>query len=451
MKKFPSLTSGPVGSQLVRMTVPMLMGTLSIMIFHLVDTFFLGRYSSEALTAVTFTFPVMMTLGSLALGLGVGVSAVVANAIGEGNQRQVQRLTTDSLFLSVLMVTACAGVGLLTMNPLFRVLGAEGEILHLVRQYMEVWYWSVGMVVIPMVGNGAIRATGDTRTPGLVMMVAAITNVVLDPILIFGWGPIPEMGVRGAALATAGARTMTLMASIYVLVFREKMVSRHGMTPAAVIRSWRRVLHVGIPAAGTRMVVPIAMGVITRLVATYGPAAVAAFGVGSRVGMFVFSVIMSLAAALGPFIGQNLGAGLLDRVRRATWLSCGFGFIYGILIWLMVASLARPIALLFNKDPEMVSAAVNYFRIVPIGAGFSAVLVLAGSVMNAMLKPGTAAGLTVLQIVILYLPLSFLGSRVLGLEGIFWASAVTNILAGIVAVVILRHRLKTLVPTTNET
>ena len=446
MKPTAPLTTGPVGRQLINMTTPMLMGILSVMIFHLVDTFYLGRYGTETLTAITFTFPVMMTLGSLALGLGVGVSAVVANAIGEGNRLLVQRLSTDSLVLSVLIVSACAGVGLLTIDPLFRALGAEGEILHLVRQYMEIWYWSVGLVVIPMVGNAAIRATGDTRTPSLLMMTAAVTNAILDPILIFGWGPVPELGIQGAALATATARAITLLASIYVLGFREKMISRRGMTPGAVLKSWRRILHVGLPAASMRMVVPIGMGVITRLVAAYGPASVAAFGIGSRVGMFVFAVIMAQGGALAPFIGQNLGARLPDRVRRAAWLSSGFGFCYGILVWLIVAVLARPIASLFNGDPEVVVVATTYFRIVPIGAGFSAVVALTGSVMNAMLKPGAAVGLTVLQMFVLYLPLSFLGTRLMGLEGIFWAAAVANILAGLVAAGILRQRLKALTP-----
>ena len=154
------LVDGPVGRHLVRLTVPMMAGILSIMIFHLVDNFFLGRYSTEALAAITFAFPVVATLGSLALGLGVGVSVVVSNAIGQGDRHEVQRLTTDSLLLSVLVVTTCGAAGLLTMDPLFAVLGADADVALLVRQYMQIWYWSVGLVVIPMTGNAAIRATG---------------------------------------------------------------------------------------------------------------------------------------------------------------------------------------------------------------------------------------------------------------------------------------------------
>ncbi|MFH2053441.1 MAG: MATE family efflux transporter [bacterium] len=442
MNHAATLTTGPIGARLTRMTGSMLLGIMGIMAFNLADTFFLGRYSTEALSAITFTFPVVMTLASLALGLGVGVSAVISNAIGEGDQHRVQRLTTDSLVLSVLIVVACAGAGLLTIDPLFRALGAEGEIHAMVGRYMRIWYWSVGFVVIPMVGNSAVRATGDTRTPSLVMLSAAVTNVILDPILIFGWGPIPSMGMEGAAIATAVSRASSLSAAVYVLGFREKMISRKGMTPSAVLASWRRILHVGLPSAATRMIVPFGVGLITRLIASFGPTAVAAFGVGSRVGMLVFAVVMALSAALAPFIGQNLGAGRPDRVHRAAWLATAFGAAYGVATWVVVALLARPIAGVFNDHPEVIEAAVRYFRIVPLGAAMSAALAVAGTVLNAMLKPGRAAALAGFQMFILNVPLSYLGARLLGLDGVWWAAVLANTVAGMAALAMMRSELE---------
>lgn len=441
MRVSPSLTSGPVGRRLVSLTIPMMMGIMSLMVFNLVDTFFLGRLSLEALSAITFTFPVVMIIGNLALGLGVGVSAVVSNAIGAGDPHKARRLTTDSIILSLLIVLVCAAIGRLTIDPLFAALGAEGRILELTRQYMEIYYLSVGLVVVPMIGNSATRATGDTKTPSLVMLIAALTNVALDPILIFGWGPVPGLGMRGAALATAASRAISLVAALYLLGWRDKMLSRQGMTMATVLGNWRRILHVGLPAAGMRMIVPLGVGVIVHLVASYGPEPVAAFGIGSRVGMFVFSVIMALAAALAPFIGQNLGARRSDRVRRAAWLATGFGFVYGLAVSAMIALLARPITLLFNDHPEVVAVSVKYFRIVPLGAAFSAVLAVAGTVLNAMFKPLTAAALTVLQMFVLYIPLSYLGAELAGLEGIFWATVAANVAAGLAAAWVMRREL----------
>lgn len=442
MRTDPSLTTGPIGRRLVALTLPMMMGIMSLMVFNLVDTFFLGRYSIEALSAIAFTFPVVMFVGNLALGLGVGVSAVVSKAIGMGDPERARRLTTDSLSLSVLIVLIFAVAGYATIDPLFAALGAEGRILELTRQYMQVYYASVGMVVIPMIGNSATRATGDTKTPSLVMLIAALTNVVLDPLMIFGWGPVPELGMRGAALATAISRAISLVAALYLLGRRDRMLSRRGMTPAEVLRNWRRTLHVGLPAAATRMIVPLGVGVITHLVARHGSEAVAAFGIGSRVGMFVFAVVMALAAALAPFIGQNLGARRPDRVRRAAWLSTGFGFLYGLAVSVLVALLAEPITRVFNDHPAVVAVSVDYFRIVPLGAAFSAVLAIAGTVLNAMFKPMTAASLAFLQMFVLNIPLSYLAAATAGLRGIFWAAVAANVVAGALSALVMRRHLR---------
>jgi len=339
-----TLTEGPIGIRLLRMAGPMLMGMIAIMAFNLVDTFFLGRFSTDALTAISFTFPVVMSLGSLALGLGMGAAAVISNAIGEGDNDRVMRLTTDALILSFVIVAVVAVAGRLTVRPLFAAMGAEGRVLDLVASYMDIWYLSIGVLVIPMVGNSAIRATGDTRTPAIIMMVAALTNVIADPILIFGLGPAPRLGIEGAAIATALARATSLTAAVYVLGARKKMLSTRGMGVRAFLASSRRILHVGLPAAGMRMVMPLGMGVIIRLVARFGPPAVAAYGVGTRVGMFAFALIMALGASLMPFIGQNLGARRLDRVNGAAWFSVKFGMVYGLVVWLVFLVFARPIA-----------------------------------------------------------------------------------------------------------
>lgn len=442
MPRTATLTTGPVGPSLLRMAGPMLMGMIAIMAFNLVDTFFLGRFSTDALTAISFTFPVVMSLGSLALGLGMGASAVISNAIGEGDQQGVQRLTTDALILSFVIVAVVAAAGMLTVRPLFAAMGAEGEILDLVVRYMRIWYLSVGVLVIPMVGNSAIRATGDTRTPAIIMMISALTNVIADPILIFGWGPVPRLGIEGAAIATAMARATSLAAALYVLGVRKKMLSRRGMTVSAVLASSRRILHVGLPAAATRMVMPLGMGVIIRLVAQFGPAAVAAYGVGTRVGMFAFAVIMALGASLVPFIGQNLGARRLDRVHDAAWFSVKFGMGYGLLIWLVFLVFARPIAAIFNGDEGFQEATVLFFRIAPVGAAFSAAASMASTVLNGMLKPLRAASLSVLQMFALTIPLSILGAKIAGLAGVFWAGVAASAVAAVVGLIVMSRAMR---------
>ena len=183
--KNAKLIEGPVQRTLIRLTLPMVLGTLGMVIFNLSDTFFVGQLGTNQLAALTFTFPVVLVVGSLAMGLGIGASAVISHAIGEGNYNKVKRLTSDSLTLSLIFVGFFALVGLFTINPLFRLLGASGEILTYISQYMTIWYLGVVFVVIPMVGNNAIRASGDTKTPGLIMVFASFINIVFKGSLFF--------------------------------------------------------------------------------------------------------------------------------------------------------------------------------------------------------------------------------------------------------------------------
>ena len=224
-KQTPQLIEGPVGKTLIRLTLPMMIGIVGMVAFNLVDTFFVGRLGTLELAAMSFTFPVVLVVSSLARGLGVGTSAVISRIIGEGDQQKVRRITTDALLLSLIIVIAFVIAGLFTIEPLFRLLGADDSILPLIKQYMSIWYLGMPFVVIPMVGNNAIRATGDTKTPSLIMVGAILVNLVLDPLFIFGPGPFPRWELAGAAFATATARAAAMVISLLVLGRREKMIT----------------------------------------------------------------------------------------------------------------------------------------------------------------------------------------------------------------------------------
>ncbi|WP_412841783.1 MATE family efflux transporter, partial [Aeromonas dhakensis] len=218
------LLTAPMTSVLLRMTGPMILGIVAILAFNLVDTFFIGMLGTQALAAISFTFPVTFVVTSLAMGLGAGLSAVMGHALGQGKHEEAARITTDNLFLAVLLVTLIAVAGALTIHPLFRLLGASDALIALIYDYMLIWYLTVPMLVLPMVGNAAIRATGDTKTPSLVMTVAGLVNGVLDPLLIFGIGPFPEWGIRGAAIATSLSWLMAMLVSLYILRHREGLL-----------------------------------------------------------------------------------------------------------------------------------------------------------------------------------------------------------------------------------
>ena len=433
------LIEGPVPRTLVKLMIPMVFGIISMVAFNLVDTILVGRLGAMELAALSYTFPVVMVIMSLAMGLGTGVSAVISVAIGEGNHRRVRRLTTDSIFLSLLIVMVFVIAGQLTIDSVFTALGAPQHILVHTRRYMRIWYFGMICVVVPMVGNNAIRASGDTKTPAIIMTMAALINLAVDPLLIFGLGPFPKLGIAGAAIATVCARTTTLIVSLYVLGVRKKMLTSRIPSMTELLDSWKRILYIGLPAASTRIIIPLATGVITRLLSSYGPETVAGYGVATRIEFFLLTTVLALSVVLAPFLGQNWGAGLHDRVRKGVRFSKQFSLIYGAASIVVLALIAKPLASIFNKDAAVVANIAAFLLIVPFGYGLQGVFLMCVSAMNVLNKPLYAALLSVVQMFVLYVPLAYFGSRFFGYRGVYGALAVSYVLAGIFAHLVLNR------------
>ncbi len=444
------LVEGPVGRMLINLTAPMILGIVSIVTFNLVDTFFVGQLGTLELAALSYTFPVVLVLGSLAIGLGIGASAVISLAIGEGNEHKVKRLTTDSLILSVVIVAVFAVLGLLTIDRVFTMLGAPPDILPLIREYMRIWYIGSICVVVPMVGNSAIRAAGDTKTPGIIMMIAAIVNCIFDPLLIFGIGPFPRLEIAGAAIATVIARTTTLTISLFVLSLRDKMITFQIPSFSTFVNSLKRILFIGLPAAGTRIIIPVATGVVTRLLSSYGPEVVAGYGVSSRIEFFAMTIVLALSIVLGPFVGQNWGAGKIKRVKIGIRYSEQFAMIWGVVLFAVLALTARQFAAIFNKNETVISTIVVYLRIVPLGYGLQGVLLVCISAMNVLNKPLHAAAMSILQMFALYIPLAYIMSSLFAVHGVYISLAVVYGIVGIAGHFMLKRMLVKSEETQNQ-
>ncbi len=425
-----TLTDGPIGKTLVRLTIPMIIGIFSIVGFNLVDAYFIGQLGALPLAALSFTFPVVMVMGSIGMGLGIGAAAVISKAIGEEHQEKIKRLTTDSILLALLFGFVFVFLGLLTIDPLFRLLGATDEVMPAITSYMYIWYIGVVFVLVPMVGSAAIRSNGDTKTPAAIMFSMVVMNFILDPILIFGWGPIPALGLKGAAIATVLARSVTLILGIYVLHFREGMLTFALPTTSQLVASFKSILFVGLPAAATNLVVPLTTAVITNLVATYGTEAVAALGVASRIDVLAITVVIALGSALGPFIGQNLGAKKMGRLSKGFMLSVQFAMIWGITLALLIYVFSNQIAPIFSNNNKVASIIILYLSIAPIGYAFRGVYAISNTSLNVLGKPMHAALITVVQMFVVYIPLAYLGASKFGLVGVFGAYAIAYIFGG---------------------
>jgi putative MATE family efflux protein len=413
----------------------MAIGLLSLNSYSIADTYFVGQLGTLPLAAMGFTFPVSFSLIAIGLGVGIGASSVLSRLLGSGDRARVQRITTHAMLLGTVLGLAVMVAGLASIEPVFRALGADAQTLPLIREYMEVYYFGGFLIILPMVGNFAIRAAGDARVPAVILTTSAVINIVLDPILIFGWLGFPALELRGAAIATVVANGVTVLAAIYILARRENLIRLRFLSPANLLDSWGRILHVGVPAIASNLLSPMTVGVITSLVAAYGPASVAGFGVASRVEAVIMIIIFAVTSSVGPFVGQNFGAKRLDRVRDFARQSDRFCIFYALLAAVLLAIVSRPLAAVFNSNADVVATARLYLLIVPFSLSGFGVMLTAVAAFNALGRPLPATGMTFIKLFLAYIPLAWLLSAAFGIEGIFLANAAAHLSFGVVGYV----------------
>ena len=432
-KKTSRLATGPVGRHLVDMTVPVLFGIATMMGQALIDAWFIGQVGVDALAAYSFGFPILMMVTSVAIGLGAGTSSVVARALGANDRKRARRLSTDSIVLSFGLTALITAIGIATIDPLFRLLGAPDELLPMIKSFMIILYMGMPLIVVGMVGMASMRATGDTRLPGKLMVIGSILNIVLDPILIFGLGPVPALGLNGAALAALIARAAIFVGTVYFLRTRSRLLSLSMPKRDVMLRSWKDVLHVGLPAAGTNIIVPFGATIVTAMIARFGAEAVAGFGVASRIETMMLVVYYALSAIIGPFVGQNLAARKEDRILRSLWLCSAFCVASGVAIALFLAALSGVLPGFFSDDPRAIEVTKVFLWVVPVSYGFYGMVMVMNAAFNGLGKPMPGVMVSVMRILVMYLPIALVLMQYFNVVGIFVAYAVANILTGIVS------------------
>ncbi|ELW1730599.1 MATE family efflux transporter [Vibrio fluvialis] len=423
------LLSAPIPNVLRQMTIPMIFGMVAILMFNLVDTFFISLLGTDALAAISYTFPVTFGVNCITMGIGVGLSTSIGRLLGQGDTSNAARFSTHGLLLAVTLVAIACTLGFFTIEPLFLLLGAKAELIPLIKQYMQVWYLTIPLLVIPMAGNSAIRATGDTKTPAKMMMLAGAINGCLDPLLIFGYGPFPELGIQGAAIASAFSWLGALIGSLYVLVKRDRLLAPPHF--ASLRHDWQQILKIGTPAALSTAMSPISGALLMMMLSSHGTAAVAAYGAAQRIESILILVLMSLTSALTPFMAQNFGAQNPTRSFSGLFLSLRFSLIFQLLVFIMMVPLSIPLAALFSQEQAVRDLLWHYLLVVPFSYGFQGVVMMLVSALNALHLPLKAFQWSFMRLFLFTLPSAWLGSTLYGIEGLFIGIALGNVLGGL--------------------
>jgi putative MATE family efflux protein len=421
------------GKVILKLVLPMIAGALGIVLFNLADTYFVGKLGTKQLAAMGFSFPIVLVTGSLASGIGIGASSSIAQSLGAGNRQKARRIVTDAHTLSIAFTLTLGVLGIITIEPFFTLLGAEPDVMPYIRTYMTIWYAGIPFVVLPMVGQNIIQAEGDTRIPGLLLASSVTLNIIMDPLLIFGYGPFPELGIAGAAYATVIARGSIVVATLVILWKRDHLFSSQIPELRKTLASWWHIMYIGIPATIMNVIIPISQGVVTRLVSDFGTEEVAGFGVATRIESFALVFIIAMSMIVTPFIGQNFGANKIQRVWRGFRYSSLYSLIWGLIAFSLVIPFARPLASVFNEEPRVIEVTAAYLLIVSVTYGFQGIVTIATASFNGLRKPIQAAGASMIRLFALYIPLAVIGKYIYGLEGIFFGAAAANLISGIIA------------------
>ncbi len=409
----------------------MMIAVSSSIVVQMIEVGFIGQLGTDQLAAVTFTFPVTMMLNSVALGISIGTSSVIARRVGGGDWEAVKRLTTHGILLVFVVLSALALIGMATIEPTFRAIGATPTVIEHIEGYLLIYYPGTVLFTLTMVAGSVMRATGDARLPGLVMTLGAVFNLMLDPLLIFGWLGAPRLELAGAAAAMVISRLAMSGVLMYFVIARMDLLLGAVAWRRGVVASAREIFHVGLPAMATQLIGPISGAIITRLLAHHGHEVVAGFGVAGRIEAVAVMLLFALSGSIGPFVGQNFGAGASDRVRQGMAVAyrfcLGWGGFACIVLWLGAGELV----VLVDDNPTVIEVASRYLVVVPVSYGLWGVLMMSSAAFNSLGKPLPSTIMAATRMFGIYVPLAWLGDTMFGYTGIFLATAVANMIMGL--------------------
>lgn len=414
------LVADPLPRTIARVALPAVASSLLMTLFFSVDTFWIGtRVGATALAAASTAVFWIWLLVSIAEMVSVGLTAVASRRYGEGRGSEAARIAGDALVLALVLGTLCGIAGLVLLPHLFAVMHTPPDVSALGVRYLGTYFLGAPLIFGFFAVDAAFRAAGDTRTSFLLLSASVGVTLVLDPMLIVGWGPIPPLGVSGAAIATVCTRAVAF--ALGLTIVGRRGVLRVGRPDWRVLAT---VARIGLPTAVTGVVFSLIYVLVTRTATQFGTPALAALGIGHRVESWLFMIGVGFGAATAAIVGQNLGAGRTDRAARAGWISVAFCTLFGVVACVVELIAPRWFASIFSHDPAVIAEAARYLRIAAVSQlGICAEIVLEGALGGAGYT--LAPMLTSTAITASRIPIAAWAAARYGINGLWWTIALT--------------------------
>jgi putative MATE family efflux protein len=429
MQKYTErLGTAPLGRLLIALSLPGIAATITTTLYNIVDTIWVGRLGHEAIAALTIVFPYQILFYAIGGGTGIGISALVSRRFGERNMEATNQVAGQIYFLSAFWGLLFMLVAVFFADPILRAIGATPDIMEFSRQYLVITSYGAPVMILAMITSSLIRGSGDAIKPMVIMVLGTVINVVLDPFMILGIGPFPEMGVSGAAWATVIAQSGAMLLGLYFFFGRK---TAYHIKAAHLRPNWsiiKDIYRVGAPSAVSQVTESLVFMVFNIVVSYFGSVAIAAVGIVVRVSDLAFMPIMGVSHGLLPVIGFCFGAQNFQRLWQAV-KKASIGIMAVLVVMTVLGEIFTPqIIRIFTRDEELFGVAVPAMRImlstmVLIGPSMTIITTFQG-----LAKGKTALVLSLIRQFIVFMPALYLCRYLWGLTGVWIASPVSDIL-----------------------
>jgi putative MATE family efflux protein len=435
------LTAAPLGKALVMLAVPMILEMVMESIFALVDVFWVARLGANAVAAVGLTESLMMILYSVAMGVSIGVMALVARRVGEKDADAAARTAAQGVMLGAAMAVVIGAVGIAFAPELLRLMGADAGVVATGSGFTRVMLGGSFTVFLLFLINAVFRGAGDAALAMRALFLGNLLNIALGPCFIFGLGPFPELGVTGAAVATTIGRGSAVVFQLWLLTRGRSKIAVSPRHFALDLGLMTAVLRLSTSATFQMLIAMTSYVGVMRVLSSFGSAPLAGYTIGFRILMFALLPAFGLSNAAATLVGQNLGAGRPDRAEQAVWKACfaSAAFLTAIGVSFLVG--ARALVGLFTDDPTVLEHGVTYLRIVSLGFPFYAFGMVMSQSFNGAGDTRTPTLINLVVFWLLQFPLAWILSHEtdLGPSGVFVTLGLCFAIFAVIGVVLFRR------------
>lgn len=431
------MQTGPVGKTLLTLALPTTISLLANMLFQLIDSYFIAQLGTQELAAMGFVYPVYIFIFGLVGGISTGVTVMISKSIAGKDTRLVSEQAFTSIIYLILIATIFSLLVWSVQSPVFSLVGASSTMTSLLREYTDTLFLGLFLFAGCLVTNAILMSHGKMFATSVIWGIGGITNVVFDYLLIFGAGDIPALGLQGAAIATLISWFVVLLCMLIVLV-RSLSFSEHGLSRKSIgninaaYNTLATVFKVGIPAASTQILNPIAMILLTKMVSSFGDTTVAALSIAIRIESVSLALYSALSIVFTPFVAQNLAANKATRIEDGAKVMQTTIWLWWLVLFALILLFSTPIISLFTTNHEVIATTKSYMFIVGLSYGLYGVLQITSSYLNAKQLAKQALKMAIVRSYLFMVPLTIIASFI-NVQAIWWAISTANVLTGIYA------------------